>query len=58
LGEGVQRDLRGGGGWQGQMWTGAYLMKRATGPGEPVKPAPDDGPIQLTLGGKILIEQR
>ena len=36
----------------------AYLMKRATGPGEPVKPAPEDGPVQLTLGGKILIEQR
>lgn len=36
----------------------AYLMKRATGPGEPVKPAPDAGPVQLTLGGKILIEQR
>ena len=36
----------------------AYLMKRATGPGEPVKAAPEDGPVQLTLGGKILIEQR
>ena len=36
----------------------AYLMKRAEGPGEPVRAAPDDGPVQLTLGGKILIQQR
>ena len=36
----------------------AYLIRRTLGPGEPVKAAPDDGPVQLTLGGKILIEQR
>ena len=36
----------------------AYLMRRAEGPGEPVRPAADDGPVQLTLGGNILIQQR
>ncbi len=35
----------------------AYLMQRAEGPGEPVRPQPGDGPVQLTLGGKILIKQ-
>ena len=35
-----------------------YLMKQALGPGEPVRPAPEDGPVQLTLGGKILIQQQ
>mgnify|MGYP003373466795 CR=1 FL=1 len=36
----------------------AYLMKRALGPGDPVRPAPEDSPVQLTLGGGIMIPQQ
>lgn len=36
----------------------AYLMKKAVGPGDPVQMTPDISPVQLTLGGGLLIPQR
>lgn len=36
----------------------AYLEQRAMMPSEPARPRPEDGPVQLALGGKILIQQR